>query len=323
MEANSLLLEQHLHPGGAKQQDYPSKVIEERLSDRPQELAATMPLSTGDNSLLANGSVVLETQPAMHETTPDYLPKQESPTPRTPKHVAFELLLDESSKMRARIPMRVQIFPHDTTDSIVTTVKNFYGIYETTASGVSFEDQDGTTLIARYENLKNNMTVYVRVIPKHHYPDHYPQQSYYGVPTMDGYTRPSLAEPFEIDGPRPAQTLDHGRPPSRPTSRVARIQSLSPARGRRSASRQKSSRAGLKSRGSSAHGSFNDDLGASFSDSEGGHGSITGSKKAKSDHFASSDISMENILQDGRRKRPKFDSSVRIQKFLRGLFSFA
>lgn len=47
-----------------------------------------------------------------------------------------------------------------------------------------------------------------------------------------------------------------------------------------------------------------------YSDSDGGHGSITGSKKARSEQFASSDISMENILHDGRRKRPKFDSSV-------------
>ncbi|KAJ5141930.1 hypothetical protein N7526_002925 [Penicillium atrosanguineum] len=181
-----------------------------------------------------------------------------------PKNVAFELLLDENSKVRARIPMRVQIYPHDTTDSIVTTVKNFYGIYDGTASGVSFEDEHGTTLIARYENLKNNMTVYM------------------------------------VDGMAPV--MDQ---PSRPSSRLARKRSTSPSnRSLRSASQHKqASRSGIKSRGSSIHGGYPDeDPGLSDTDS-------TYTRKSRGDTFASSEISMENILQDGRRKRPKFDSS--------------
>ena len=240
------------------------------------------------------------------------IPEQQSPGTPVPKNVAFELLLDENSKVRARIPMRVQIFPHDTTDSIVTTVKNFYGIYEGAARGVSFEDEYGTTLIARYENLRNNMTVYVRVIPAHAYGDSYVEHHYYGSPSGDARKRPSLGEPFQMIVSQPAHMLDYTRPPSRPTSRVARKRSTSPSgRGRRSASQHKGlSRNGNKSRGSSAHGSFHDDGMTGYSDSDGGHGSVTGSKKARSDQFASSDISMDNILQDGRRKRPKFDSSV-------------
>ncbi|KAJ9304851.1 hypothetical protein DTO217A2_5660 [Paecilomyces variotii] len=234
--------------------------------------------------------------------------QHQSPNWPVPKNVAFELLLDENSKVRARIPMRVQIFPHDTTDSIVTTVKNFYGIYEGAASGVSFEDEHGTTLIARYENLRNNMTVYVRVIPVHAYPEAYGEH-HYGSAQLDGRKRPSLGEPFQM-APQPAHVLEYGQPPSRPTSRVARKRSTSPSgRSRRSASQHKTSRLGNKSRGSSTHGSFQDDGMGGYSDSDGGHGSITGSKKARSEQFASSDISMENILHDGRRKRPKFDSS--------------
>ncbi|KAL1969711.1 hypothetical protein VTN77DRAFT_8264 [Rasamsonia byssochlamydoides] len=235
---------------------------------------------------------------------------QQSPSNPVPKNVAFELLLDENSKVRARIPMRVQIYPHDTTDSIVTTVKNFYGIYDGTASGVSFEDEHGTTLIARYENLRNNMTVYVRVIPMHAYGDGY-EEHYYGSGPLDARKRPSLGEPFQMVPSQSAQAIEYSRPPSRPTSRVARKRSTSPpGRGRRSASQNKGpSRAGNKSRGSSAHGSFKDDGMAGYSDSEGGHGSVAGSKKARSEQFASSDISMDNILQDGRRKRPKFESS--------------
>ncbi|KAJ5945551.1 hypothetical protein N7454_002390 [Penicillium verhagenii] len=209
-----------------------------------------------------------------------------------PKNVAFELLLDENSKVRARIPMRVQIYPHDTTDSIVTTVKNFYGIYDGTASGVSFEDEHGTTLIARYENLTNNMTVYVRVIPISPYAEHF----------YNGFSverkRPSLGEPFGMDGVAPV--LDQ---PSRPSSRLARKRSTSPSnRSLRSASHHmQGSRCGVKSRGSS-HAGFPDDEG--MSDSEDSY-----SRRSRGDAFASSEISMENILQDGRRKRPKFDSS--------------
>lgn len=239
-----------------------------------------------------------------------------SPGSPSPKHVAFELLLDENSKVRARIPMRVQIFPHDTTDSIVTTVKNFYGIY---ASGVSFEDDNGNTLIARYENLRNNMTVYVRVIPGHGY-DNFGNPGVYGNMPMDGYKRPSLGEPFQVASSQPAQILDYGQSPSRPMSRAARKRSNSPAgsRGRRSASTQKASRqAGNKSRGSSTHGSFHDDAMGACSDSDGGQGSISGSRKARSEQFASSDISMENILQDSRRKRPKFESSVSVSQCAR------
>ena len=80
-----------------------------------------------------------------------------------PKTVTF-VLLDNESNHRAGLPLKVQIFPHDTTDSIVTTVQNYYGLYKGTASGFSFEDSRGKILIARYENFTNDMFVNVRVI---------------------------------------------------------------------------------------------------------------------------------------------------------------
>ncbi|EAW14474.1 putative C6 finger domain protein [Aspergillus clavatus NRRL 1] len=253
-------------------------------------------------------------RPSVHGEPPVYTEPVSQDHPHqvpVPKNVAFELLLDENSRVRARIPMRVQIYPHDTTDSIVTTVKNFYGIYDGAASGVSFEDESGITLIARYENLRNNMTVYVRVIPVQAYSEDYGDR-YYGIPG-EGRKRPSLGEPFQLTpAAQPAQLLEHtNQPPSRPTSRLARKRSTSPSgRSRRSASQNKQlSRAGNKSRGSSTHGSFHDDGASGYSDSEGGYGSVSGTKKSRSEQFGSSDISMENILHDGRRKRPKFESS--------------
>lgn len=243
-----------------------------------------------------------------------------SPSNQSPKSVAFELLLDESQKTRARIPMRVNIFPHDTTDSIVTTVKNFYGIYEGASTGVSFEDENRNTLIARYENLRNNMTVFVRVIVGNvgnpYAQETYGLSPYYGRSPVDPQRRPSLGEPIQLASSYTGPLLDHNLPPSRPISRVTRKRSLSPHtnRGRRSASLNKSqSRSDLKSRASSTHGSFadaNSDAMHGYSDSDGGHGSVTSSRKARSEMTA--DISLGNILQEGRRKRAKFESSVRL-----------
>lgn len=249
---------------------------------------------------------------------------QELQTQPIPKNVAFELLLDENSKVRARIPMRVQIYPHDTTDSIVTTVKNFYGIYDGAASGVSFEDEHGTTLIARYENLRNNMTVYVRVIPVQAYPEGYGDRYYAQIP-LESRKRPSLGEPFQMAPvSQLSPVLEHGQASSRPTSRGTRKRSVSPSgRSRRSASLNKQlSKGSSKNRRSSTPGAFYDEGNPVYSDSDGGYGSATGTRGSRNEQqFVSSDISMENILQDGRRKRPKFDSSVRASYSFHHAFS--
>lgn len=210
-----------------------------------------------------------------------------------PKHVSFELLLPQSPAHKARLPMRVNIYPHDTTDSIITTVKNFYGLYE--RRGVIFEDRNGNTLIARYENFEHGMVVYVRVSPED--PEDYtpgPRQ-----PTASPRRpRPHLDEAFQM---LPPMLNHHTR---------AMRQSPSPGRGRRSASASKRMRPSAKSRANSSHGSFAEAHGDGFSDSEGDHGSVTSSRRSKKEPLASADISVDNIVEGGRRKRAKFDSSV-------------
>ncbi len=222
------------------------------------------------------------------------------------KSISFELLLDEGSKTRARIPLRVVLNTHDSAESIITTVKNFYGIYD--GRGVSFEDALGITLIPSYENLAPDSTVYVRIVPA-------PQQAMgtYTHPAYcneNGYEprrRPSLGEPFQMLPPH-MRELSHS--PSRSASRLARKRSVSPTqgRGRRSASQQKGGSFPTASRGSSANGSYHEDDG--YSDSEAGRSSVSGSKKARSEQFVSSEISTANVLQDGRRGQTIFDSSV-------------
>lgn len=234
-----------------------------------------------------------------------------APPSPTPKSVAFELHFEGAPNYRARLPMRVQIFPHDTTDSIVTTVKNFYGLYEGVAKGVSFEDAQGNTLIARYENFTDNMVVYVRVIPD--YPRPSEMQGHMGYRSAS----PQRLGPHEqMLPPQPAQILNYGQPPSRPGSRVSRKQSASPRPGRSqqiSSAQKPRSRSGIKSQGSSFQANLdelNNDAMNGYSSSDGGAGSVTSSRKARSEQLASAEISVDNIVEGGRRKRAKFESSV-------------
>jgi hypothetical protein len=221
------------------------------------------------------------------------------------KSVSFELLLDEGYKTRARIPLRVVLNTHDTTESIITTVKNFYGIYD--GNGVSFEDARGNTLIASYDNLIHNSTVHVRIVAAPQAVSNVVPYTFHAENGYETRRRPSLGEPFNM---LPPHLREKSQSPSRPSSRVARKRSTSPTqgRGRRSASQQKGTSFGAVSRGSSANGSFHEENG--YSDSEAGRSSISGSKKARSEQFASSDISTANVLLDGRRGQPIFDSSV-------------
>lgn len=224
-----------------------------------------------------------------------------SPTKSSqPKQVSFELLLlPQSPQHKARLPMRVNIFPHDTTDSIITTVKNFYGLYE--RRGVVFEDGHGNTLIARYENFDHNMIVYVRVTAEDPEIEEYQSVSHHSLSPR----RPRLDEAFQMLPPNLARAV--GR----------QSESPQPGRGRRSASAMSNSRraarAAAKSRGPSSHGSFADGNGDAngYSDSENGDASVT-SRRSRKEQVASAEISVDNIVEGGRRKRAKFDSSVSI-----------
>lgn len=232
----------------------------------------------------------------------------ESPVrPAAPKNVAFELLFPESPQYKARLPLRVQIFPHDSTESIVTTVKNFYGLYSgpTGSKGISFEDDRGFTLIAGYENFRNNMVVYVRVIED--------------SPTPGGTFLTNTFPPATIG----AQSFGHsefstqpaqhfGQHMSRPASRMSRKRSLSPNadRGRRSDSVGTNPTAGKKVRSrSSKRSNFENHSDSLNGYSSGDNGSPSVSSKAK-EPIGNTDISLENIVEGGRRKRAKFESSV-------------
>jgi hypothetical protein len=233
----------------------------------------------------------------------------ESPLrPAEPKHVSFELLFPESPQYKARLPLRVQIYPHDSTESIVTTVKNFYGLYSgpTGSKGVSFENGEGSTLIARYENFSNNMVVYVRVIEGSPQPAPFVASMY--PPATIG--PPSYASvEYSVHS---AQQL--GQHISRPASRTSRKRSPSPngGRGRRSTSVGTNPPGGKSGRSRSSRNrgpnyeNHSDSLNG-YSSGDNAPGSV--SSKAK-EQLGNTDISVENIVEGGRRKRAKFESSV-------------
>ncbi|ROT40856.1 hypothetical protein SODALDRAFT_106161 [Sodiomyces alkalinus F11] len=220
-----------------------------------------------------------------------------------PKKVTFELLFTES-QARGRLPMRVHIYPHDTTDSIVTTVKNFYGLYPGANGGlgVSFEDQDGTTLIARYENFRHDMTVYVRVTEE-----------------PPATVTPFIAPPYKssVSGapynesdstfPRQPTTTHLGRDLSRSPRR--RSPSPNGTRGRRSASANTNPNASKKSRSRSVKESAADIYSETMNGYSSGDGAPSSSSGRAKEHIGNTDISVENIVEGGRRKRAKFESS--------------
>ena len=215
--------------------------------------------------------------------------------------------------------MRVRIYPHDTTDSIVSTVRDFYGLYAGAAQCISFEDGSGMTLIARYENFSNNMIVYVRVVSDYSHSWEQPpsQASSHAAVPISAQRTPHLDAGFEAAPSPSAQAFASGQQSSRPPSRVSRKHSASPgtAGSRRSESAQKErARSGINIRSDSFHANLDgynaDALKYHSSDDDGA--SVTSSRRARNEQLASAEISEKNIVEGGRRQaqRAKFESSV-------------
>lgn len=296
MQVSNMLSE----PRVSGAQRYP-ETVEELIAGQHhnsrQNVAEYDAYAQGNDSSMMDVYPSTETASAHDSLSPT---KQAAPC----KHVSFELLLlPQSPHHKARLPMRVNIYPHDTTDSIITTVKNFYGLYE--HRGIIFEDRHGTILIARFENFEHGMVVYVRVSPEDLDAEDFtsgPRQ-----PTVSPRRpRPHLDEAFQMLPP-----IIHNQAGIRADSHNGhRTHSPHPSRGRRSESASahaRRSRPSAKSRGNSSHGSFAEAHGDGYSDSEG---SVSSSRRSRKEPLASADISVDNIVEGGRRKRAKFDSSV-------------
>lgn len=215
-----------------------------------------------------------------------------SPTKKEQKHVRFQLIDPEDPRIQARLPMRVMISPHDTTESIITTVKNFYGLYE---YGVSFENKDGISIIAAFDNFENDMTVHVRTVAQP--PSAHTERAYTTSPS-----KPTLGAPIEMR----ASQQSNPQSPSRTAARSA-VRSVSPqseyARRSASAAPARGGRPKSKSKENSAH-----DDADGYSSDDGANGSVTSSRRSRTEQV-NAEISVNNIVEGGRRKRA-FESSV-------------
>ena len=215
-----------------------------------------------------------------------------SPAKKDQKHVVFQLIDPEDPRFQARLPMRVMISTHDTTESIIATVKNFYGLYE---CGVSFENKEGISIVAAYDNFEKDMTVFVRVVPQ--------PASARKEPARDSASpkKPSLGAPF-LPQPSP------GNSPSKAGARSAGARSMSPQSDvcRRSMSAAPGSRPRPQRTKSKDNGAMEEDAG--YSSGDNGGGSVTSSRRSKTE-LVNAEISVDNIVEGGRRKGA-FESSV-------------
>ena len=218
-----------------------------------------------------------------------------SPAKKDQKHVVFQLIDPEDPRIQARLPMRVMISPHDTTDSIITTVKNFYGLYE---YGVSFENKQGISIIAAFDNFENDMVVFVRTVAQ-------PPASL-GDNARDSASpkKPTLGAPFEMRPP----LNTNGHSPSRRNARSAGARSMSPQSdiGGRSASAAPGTQARSQRTKSKDNSVMGDVDGYGSDDND--HVSVTSSRRSKAEEIKA-EITVDNIVEGGRRKRA-FESSV-------------
>jgi len=187
-------------------------------------------------------------------------------------------------------PKTLHIYPHDTTDSITTTVKNMFGIKLQDEYGLSFQDPEGRYMILRHENFSDDMTVDIRVEENPaSYPQYNPQH-----PQAMFYTGPGLRGSFSC----------------------GRSVSPSAARGRRSASaggRPRGMKRQASHRGEEEHyderypqGYYLQQPPQQFLPEEESESEL----RSRIEPVASADISLDNIVEGSRRKRPKFSSDV-------------
>ncbi|KAK6359683.1 hypothetical protein TWF696_000826 [Orbilia brochopaga] len=199
--------------------------------------------------------ILTESAPKQQLPPPPHSPTGVAATPQQspqmPKEVIFALLTDpeQTNPQEANLPtVHFNINAHDTTESIASTVKSFFGLFSddhalSTCYRVSFEDHKGTRMILSYDNVEEKQTIFVRAM---------------------------VAEPII---PLP---MDRG---------------TSPSKGRVGGAAMSRSRSNKRHASSTPTPDMAADL------------------RKQVEPVASADISVENILEGSRRKRPKFESS--------------
>ena len=216
------------------------------------------------------------------------------PIRQAPKMVTFPLILLKEEQQQARLPLRVNVEAHDTVESIITTVKNFYGLYGN--DGVSFEDARGFTIIPSYDTLVANSKVFVSITcsPNREQGNGFYPRSASPRGLFDNGSNLSDAPLFPQSDAGPYHTRNYS-PISRngPGPHTAYETSVAHS---------------FEGRG---RGLYIDTEGAkSYEDADDAAStSVTSSVKPKSEQV-SAEISLNNIVTGNRRTGVKFESSV-------------
>jgi hypothetical protein len=192
-------------------------------------------------------------------------------------------------------PKKFYIRPNDTTNDIMDAVKHLFGVAQQHHLGISLEGPDGLSFIPSHENFEDGTTVYVRIEepPMNKHPYNLRQTNPFNGPIMNGvtngfaYSTGRSESPPTFNGRRSTSSSVNGR--TRGLKRQAPSQDVVP---------------GHYSPEQIQNGQYyalpaqqflpdEEDL-----DERGRPG------------VASSDISLDNIVEGSRRKRPKFSSDV-------------
>lgn len=235
----------------------------------------------------------------------------------TSKSVVFHVLCPQSPETPARLPLRLNVRPHDTTESLMSTIRNFHGLWDTPGTkvlSISLEDQRGSTIIPRYENFEDDMAVYVRATLDSSRPGFPPSlcarangSPIAGPGNLGNVTdEPRLYEHQSSTFPM-LKTGFQGYIPRPP---MIGVSNQLPQYGHMVSGRPELH---LATRGeplSLPDGRYGPggETGAMYSDSDEGPASTAGSKK----EIVSAEISLDNIVAGARRKRVNkgFESSV-------------
>ncbi|KAK6360654.1 hypothetical protein TWF730_006789 [Orbilia blumenaviensis] len=90
--------------------------------------------------------------------------------PTMPKKVTFALITDPAEVTEGvdELPtVKFTINPHDTTESITTAIRSFFGLFSgdpNAAYRVSFEDESENRIILSYHNVRENQTIFVKAL---------------------------------------------------------------------------------------------------------------------------------------------------------------
>lgn len=237
----------------------------------------------GVNDRRLPGLAHLNIPPSPQDLPAVFVPQNRGAQPAS-KHVRFIHLLDGGEKNR--LTLSTKINTHDSTQSIIDAVRNFFGLF---TCRLGFEDITGSHIIPSYDNFEDNATIYLRGDP-----DATAEPIQYALDPQNL----SPTKTFPMLPPASNQPL------SRSGSRLSNGFQLAPG------FEYTPQVSPTKNAGFDASpAEFTDHRGTGEWLMQLPGGSVedaTGGSK-----IASAEISEANIVDGGRRKRAKFDTQVR------------